>query len=64
MVKEKFKEIKSIIKIQEAAAETILSKNIEKIEGQFKTLRDIPKKLYEDTDKWLKAAQKKLDGFA
>mgnify|MGYP001430143106 CR=1 FL=1 len=34
-----------------------------KIESQFKMIRDVPKKLFEDADAWLSIAKTKLDKF-
>ena len=40
-----------------------MAKNIEHIESQFKLIRDVPKRLIEDADRWLKDAKYKLDTF-
>ena len=45
------------------AVENNLKKNLLKIEGQFKQIRDVPKKLFEDADDWLAVAKVKLDKF-
>jgi len=33
------------------------------IEGQFKFIRDTPKRLFDDADKWIKNAKVQLDKF-
>ena len=38
-------------------------KNIQYIEQKFKVIRDLPKRLIEDAEKWLKNAKSKLDTF-
>jgi hypothetical protein len=43
MVKDRFKEIKASIKIQEQTTEAILKKNFTYIDSQFKMIMDVPK---------------------
>lgn len=40
-----------------------MKKNLSYIDSQFKMIMDVPKQLYDDTDKWLKMAKVKLDNF-
>ncbi len=63
-MKDKFKEMEASLKIQEQTTEAILKKNIAFIENYFKKIRDAPRNIVDDTDKWLKQAKEKLDKFA
>lgn len=40
-----------------------MKKNIQHIESQFKLIRDVPNRLIQDAEKWLKNAKSKLDTF-
>lgn len=62
-LKDKFTELKMILKIQEQIAETILKKNLSYIEGEISKLRRVPQRLFEDADEWSIAAKQKLDKF-
>lgn len=62
-LKDKFNELKTILKIQEQMAETILKKNLAYIEGQIAKMRKVPQRLFEDVDAWTMAAKDKLDKF-
>lgn len=33
------------------------------IESQFQIIRDVPQRLFDDADRWLKNAKSKLDNF-
>ena len=62
-LKEKFTELKMILKIQEQIAETILKKNLSYIENELNKMRKVPQRLFEDADEWSTAAKMKLDKF-
>ena len=40
-----------------------MKKNLSYIENELKTLKSIDYKIFDDADKWLKNAKKKLDNF-
>jgi hypothetical protein len=56
-VSETYKEIKAGLKLAEMKVNESLNTNFNEIECQFKIIRDIPKKQYEETEKWKKLAQ-------
>ena len=56
-LKDKFTELKMILKIQEQIAETILKKNLSFIEQEISKLRRVPQRLFEDADEWSTAAK-------
>ena len=62
-LKEKFVELKMVLKIQEQIAETILKKNLAYIEGEIQKLRKVPQRLFDDADEWSTVAKQKLDKF-
>ena len=62
-LKEKFTELKMILKIQEQIAETILKKNLSYIENEIAKMRRVPQRLFNDADEWSLAAKAKLDKF-
>ena len=51
-LKDKFNELKTILKIQEQIAETVLKKNFAFIEGEIERLKKVPSHLFEDADGW------------
>lgn len=63
LVSNRFKELKALLKIQEQQIESVLKKNLLFIENQFQTLKDVPTRLIDDADRWLKTAKVKLDNF-
>ena len=62
-LKEKFKEMRQIIKVQEQTSEAILKKNLNHIESELKNLKSVDYKMFNDADKWIKNAKGKLDSF-
>jgi len=62
-VRDKFKELKASLKIHEQTIKNNLKKNMFHLENQFKIIRDMPNRLFEDSDKWIKIAKIKLDKF-
>ena len=62
-MKDKFKEMRAILKVQEQTTETILRKNLSYIENELKSLKSIDYKMFKDADKWLINAKVKLDNF-
>lgn len=62
-LKEKFKEMRAILKVQEQMADAILKKNLTYIENELKSLKNIDYKMFNDAEKWLKNAKVKLDNF-
>jgi len=62
-LKDKFTELKMILKIQEQIAETILKKNLQYIETEIAKMRRVPQRLFVDADEWSVAAKQKLDKF-
>jgi hypothetical protein len=62
-LKEKFKEMRAILKVQEQMADAILKKNLTHIENELKSLKSIDYKMFTDAEKWLKNAKVKLDNF-
>ncbi len=63
LVTTKFKELKASLKIQQQHIESVLKKNLQHIENQFQKIKDVPPRLFEDADKWLKHAKVQLDNF-
>jgi len=62
-LKDKFKEMRQILKVQEQTTEAILKKNLNHIENELKNLKSIDYKMFDDADKWLKNANVKLENF-
>lgn len=62
-LKDKFNELKMVLKIQEQIAETILKKNLAFIEGEISKLKKVPQRLFDDADEWSTVAKQKLDKF-
>jgi hypothetical protein len=62
-VQQRFKQLKEALKVQEKSIETDLNRNINFIEHQFQILRNVPTRLIDDADRWLKTAKVKLDNF-
>lgn len=62
-LKEKFRELKTMLMIQEQKAETILKKNLAMIDGEIAKMQKVPARLFEDADNWAVEARKKLDLF-
>ena len=52
LLKDKFIELKMILKIQEQIAETILKKNLSYIENEIQKMRRVPQRLFDDADEW------------
>jgi hypothetical protein len=57
LVSSKFKELKASLKIEEQQTEMVLRKNLQHIENHFQIIRDVPHRLFDDADKWLKNAK-------
>ena len=62
-LRDKFKEMRQILKVQEQTTEAILKKNLTYIENELKSLKSIDYKTFDDAEKWLKNAKVKLDNF-
>ena len=62
-LKEKFSELKTMLKIQEQKAERILKTNLQFIENEIGRLQRVPDRLFEDADKWATQARQRLDKF-
>lgn len=62
-LKERFNELKTILKIQEQIAETILKKNLVFIEGEINKMKKVPPHLFTDADDWSAVAKDRLDNF-
>ena len=59
----KFKEMRSKLKVQEQIAEAILKKNLNYMENEIKNLKSVDYTTFNDAEKWLKNAKVKLDNF-
>ena len=64
LVSNRFKELKASLKIQEQQIDSVLRRNLNHIENQFQILKDVPTRLIDDADRWLKTAKVKLDNFS
>jgi len=62
-LKDRFKEMRVMLKVQEQTTEAILKKNLTYIENELKNLKSLDYKMFSDADKWLKNAKVKLDNF-
>jgi hypothetical protein len=62
-LKEKFREMRMILKVQEQTTEAVLKKNLQFLEGELKSLKAIDYRMFEDAERWLKTAKVKLDNF-
>jgi hypothetical protein len=62
-LKNKFNELKTILKIQEQIADTILKKNLQYIETEIAKLKKVPPHLFTDADDWSEIAKERLDMF-
>mmetsp|Transcript_13169 Transcript_13169/g.22319 ORF Transcript_13169/g.22319 Transcript_13169/m.22319 type:complete len:335 (-) Transcript_13169:615-1619(-) len=62
-LKERFKEMRALLKIQEQTTDAILKKNLQYVENELKNLKGIDYRMFEDAEKWLKNAKQKLDNF-
>ena len=62
-MKNKFKEMRAILNVQEQTTEAILKKNFTYIENELKTLKSLDYSMFSEADKWLKNAKVKLDTF-
>ena len=62
-IKDKFKAIRAMLKVQEQTTDAILKKNLGYVENELKNLKSLDYKMFDDADKWLKNAKKKLDNF-
>ena len=63
LVSTRFKALKASLESQEQQVESILKKNLYYIDQQFQGLRNVPHRLIDDADRWLKTAKVKLDNF-
>ena len=62
-LKKKFKEMRTILKVQEQTTEAILKKNLSYVQTELMNLKKIDYRMYADADKWMKNAKLKLDNF-
>ena len=62
-LKKKFKDMRTILKVQEQTTEAILKKNLTYLEHELKNLKSIDYRMFNDADKWMKNAKTKLDNF-
>jgi len=64
LVKDKFKEIKASLKIKEQQTQETLNKNLDFIEGSLKKVRDVPRQVFFEANKWISEGKMKLDRFS
>lgn len=62
-MKNKFKEMRAILNVQEQTTEAILKKNFGYVENELKSLKGLDYGMFSEADKWLKNAKIKLDNF-
>ena len=62
-MKNKFKEMRAILNVQEQTTEAILKKNFGYVENELKSLKGLDYGMFSEADKWLKNAKIKLDTF-
>lgn len=62
-MKNKFKEMRAILNVQEQTTDAILKKNFTYIENELKSLKGLDYGMFSEADKWLKNAKVKLDTF-
>lgn len=59
----KFKEFRAKLKVKEQIVDAILKKNLLYLENGLKGLKSVDYSMFNDADKWMKNAKKKLDNF-
>lgn len=62
-MKNKFKEMRAILNVQEQTTDAILKKNFTYVENELKSLKSLDYSMFTEADKWLKNAKVKLDNF-
>ena len=62
-LKDRFRQMRQILNVQEQTTEAILKKNLNHIENELKNLKSIDYKTFNDADKWLAHSKVKLDNF-
>lgn len=62
-LKEKFKEMRNILIVQEQTTEAILLKNLQYIDKELKNLQQVDYRKFEEAEQWMKNAKVKLDNF-
>ena len=62
-LRQKFKDMRTILKVQEQTTEAILKKNLGYIQNELTNLKNIDYRVYADADKWMSNAKNKLDNF-
>lgn len=62
-MKNKFKEMRAILNVQEQTTDAILKKNFTYVENELKSLKGLDYGMFSEADKWLKNAKVKLDTF-
>lgn len=62
-LKEKFKEMRNMLIVQEQTTEAILLKNLQYVEKELKVLQQVDYKKFDEAEMWLKNAKVKLDNF-
>ena len=55
--------MRRILKVQEQTTDAILKKNLQYIDTELKSLKNIDYKMFNDAERWLKNAKTKLDNF-
>ena len=62
--KQKFKEIKTALLIQEQTTGIILKKNLAHIEEHLMQTKKVPQRFFDDLDEWNNLAKRQLDELA
>lgn len=62
-LKDKFKEMRNILIVQEQTTEAILLKNLQYIDKELKNLQQVDYRKFEEAESWMKNAKVKLDNF-
>lgn len=62
-LREKFKEMRNILVVQEQTTEAILTKNLQYVDKELKVLQAVDYRKFDEAEAWMKNAKVKLDNF-
>ena len=62
-LKDRYKEMRNILVVQEQMTETILVKNLQYMDKELKNLQQIDYRQFSEAEHWMKNAKVKLDNF-
>ena len=63
-LKQKFDEMKKNLNYQERLTEAILAQNLQHIENEIRQIKNIPQRLFTESDEWTRLAKDTLNQFA